>query len=506
MKFFDQVHIDIESGKWGDGVVAWRREKHVQFWWPSWWDGWKWGDVIFVWDENEWTLMRFRYENKFKASSWDPWWTKQEYGKHWSDLYIAVPVWTVIRDFDSWVIYWSIQSHWDEFLCLSWGKWGVWNMHFTTSTNQYPQIALLGEPNLKKRVTLELQLLADVALIGVPSVWKSTLINAISNTKAKAAEYHFTTLVPNLWVVDHKGKSFHVIDIPGLIEWAADWKWLGNHFLRHIMKSRVLNFLIDASKFENWRNDFLILLQELNKYVALRFYWSQDFGSKVIDVSAWVFFVENCFVWKVSLVLADGNKLVCMNKRILRVISKLDVFADDVELIDEYKVAFWSYLGNLLWCDWSPSYVDHMYAVSAFTRSGVVEWLDKIREYVVQLHADVFDLSLEYKPPSPSPLHETPSSCLDITIEALPRLILNGYLDEDEAETWSTKVWSVLHTGISRLTAVLPRWNDEAELWYWRALEKEWFLDRLRGKWVTRGDIVKIHSVYRNSFKWILWE
>jgi len=506
MQFFDQVYIDIESGAWGNGIVAWRREKHVQYGWPSWGDGGKWGDIIFVGDDNERTLMRYRYQTIFKAESWNHGGNQQEYGKHGEDLRMQVPVGTIIKDYHTGAILWSVNAHGEEFIAMKWGQWGVGNMHFTTPTNQYPTMALLGEPNERRKVYLELQLLADVALIGTPSVWKSTLINAISNAKAKTAEYHFTTLVPNLWVIEHKWASFHMIDIPGLIQWAAGGKWLWNEFLRHILKARALCFLVDATQYEAWRDDFHTLMWELNQYVTERFGKSLDFWEQ-LDVQTEIVYQNNRYIWRVYSKTETWEIKILIQKYLLRVVSKSDAFSWDNEIQEEYIKEFIKYL------TWLPYELDarllkkQIYPLSSFSRNWLVEWLDTVRELVDTVH----EQDAQIAPYVPILDQHTPQeiadSCIDVTEQMLPWLIEKWMVDEDQAENSRSHIRQVIHPEISRLTAILPWWNDEAELWFRRILEKEWYLRWLRANGADHGDILKIESIYAwKKEKWVLWE
>jgi GTP-binding protein len=180
--------------------------------------------VYFLADENINTLMTLRYKNTWKADKGQPGQSKDKYGSHGEDLIIPVPPGTILKDAEDGHVIAHLQHHGDRCLVAKGGRGGAGNIHFKNAQNQFPNIALLGEPSQQRDILVELQLLGDVALIGTPSTGKSSLINAITHVKAKTADYEFTTLIPNLGIVDHKGINFSMIDIPGLIAGASEGK------------------------------------------------------------------------------------------------------------------------------------------------------------------------------------------------------------------------------------------------------------------------------------------
>ena len=245
--FVDKARITIRSGSGGNGAVAFHREKYVASGGPDGGDGGKGGDIIFVPDENMTTLLDFKYKRKYVAENGGEGQGKRCSGKDGADLYIKVPKGTVIRDFESGSIMHDMSDG------LNWtaakgGRGGWGNIHFATPTRQTPRFAKPGLPGESHDIVLELKLLADVGLIGFPNVGKSTFLSVVSKARPKIANYHFTTLFPNLGVVYvNEGSSFVMADIPGLIEGAADGAGLGSDFLRHIERCRLFVHVVDIS-------------------------------------------------------------------------------------------------------------------------------------------------------------------------------------------------------------------------------------------------------------------
>ena len=269
--FTDKVKINIRSGKGGDGHVSFRREKYVANGGPDGGDGGKGGDVVFVVDEGLNTLSDFHYNKTYKAGDGENGKAKRCAGKYGADLVIKVPEGTLIRDFESGRIIADMSAENRRAVVLKGGRGGSGNMHYATATMQAPSYAKPGKPAKELSVTLELKLIADVGLVGMPNVGKSTFLTRISNARPKVANYHFTTLVPSLGVVDlDDARSFVVADIPGLIEGAADGQGLGHDFLRHIERTRVLVHVVDASASEGRDplNDIRLIDNELAQFHA----------------------------------------------------------------------------------------------------------------------------------------------------------------------------------------------------------------------------------------------
>ncbi|MDD3126897.1 MAG: GTPase ObgE [Candidatus Izemoplasmatales bacterium] len=273
--FVDEVQIMVKSGKGGDGIIAWRREKYVPMGGPYGGDGGKGGSVIFRVDEGLSTLLDLRYKKRIIADSGQNGGSKNMTGADGEDVIVSVPVGTIIYDEETNAILCDLTQHNQECVIAKGGKGGRGNTHFATSRNQAPYIQENGELGVTKNLRIELKLLADVGLIGFPSVGKSTLISVVSGSKPKIADYPFTTLVPNLGVVDVEGvKSFVMADMPGIIKGASQGVGLGLQFLRHIERTRVIVHIIDISEASGRDpyDDYLAINHELAEY---RFQLSQ---------------------------------------------------------------------------------------------------------------------------------------------------------------------------------------------------------------------------------------
>ncbi len=267
--FVDYAKIIIKSGDGGDGAISFRREKYVAAGGPDGGDGGKGGDIYFKVDKDMNTLVDFKYKKKFKAENGQNGSGSRCYGKSGEDLYISVPIGTVIKDANTLNVIADLSNMGQEELVLKGGKGGKGNSHFATSTRQAPRFAIDGEKGEEKELILELKLLADVGLIGFPNVGKSTFLSMVTAATPKIADYHFTTLEPNLGVVKTKtGSSFVIADIPGIIEGASEGTGLGIQFLRHIERTRLLLHVIDVSGSEgrNPLKDFYTINEELKKY------------------------------------------------------------------------------------------------------------------------------------------------------------------------------------------------------------------------------------------------
>ncbi len=266
--FVDKARITIHAGKGGDGAVAFHREKYVAAGGPDGGDGGRGGNVVFTVDENMSTLMDFRYKRKYTAGNGANGAGKRCYGKDGETLYIKVPRGTVVRDTESGAVMHDMSDG-EDWIAAKGGRGGWGNMHFATPTRQVPRFAKPGLPGESHDITLELKLLADVGLVGFPNVGKSTLLSVVSKAHPKIANYHFTTLFPNLGVVYvDEGVSFVMADIPGIIEGASEGAGLGHDFLRHIDRCRLLVHLVDVSGSEGRDpvQDFEAINAELREY------------------------------------------------------------------------------------------------------------------------------------------------------------------------------------------------------------------------------------------------
>ena len=249
MRFIDEVKIKVMSGRGGEGCVSFRREKFIPFGGPDGGDGGDGGNVIFETDEGLNTLMHYRGKKVYSAQSGESGAGRQRSGRSGEDVVLKVPVGTLIRDAETQVVIADLTEPHQQFLVAHGGRGGLGNMNFKSSTNQTPRYAQSGQEGQELELELELKLLADIALIGEPNAGKSTLISTISAARPKIADYPFTTLEPNLGVVQVGEKSIVVADIPGLIEGAAEGKGLGIKFLKHIERTSAFVHLIDCSMF-----------------------------------------------------------------------------------------------------------------------------------------------------------------------------------------------------------------------------------------------------------------
>ena len=267
--FTDYVKIIAKAGNGGNGAISFRHEKYVAAGGPDGGDGGKGGDVYFIVDQDANTLIDFRYKKKFKAENGNNGEGARRFGKSGEDLYIKVPIGTIVKDAKTGRVLADLSEKGQKALILRGGRGGKGNSNFATATRQAPRFAQDGEDGEEKELILELKLLADVGLIGFPNVGKSTLLSIVTDAKPKIADYHFTTLDPNLGVVKKEyGDSFVIADIPGIIEGASEGIGLGIQFLRHIERTRLLLHVIDVSGSEGRDpvEDFYTINEELKKY------------------------------------------------------------------------------------------------------------------------------------------------------------------------------------------------------------------------------------------------
>lgn len=267
--FLDTAKISVKAGRGGDGMVAFRREKYVPNGGPWGGDGGHGGHVIFKVDEGLRTLMDFRYNRQFKAKPGEKGMTKGMHGGGAEDLIVKIPPGTTIKDAETGKVITDLVENGQEFIIAKGGRGGRGNIRFATPRNPAPEIAENGEPGEERELQLELKILADVGLVGFPSVGKSTLLSVVSAAKPKIGAYHFTTIVPNLGMVRTKsGESFAMADLPGLIEGASQGIGLGTQFLRHIERTRVILHVIDmsASEGRDPYEDYISINNELETY------------------------------------------------------------------------------------------------------------------------------------------------------------------------------------------------------------------------------------------------
>jgi len=264
--FIDKAAIHLTAGRGGDGAISFRREKYVPFGGPSGGNGGKGGDIYFEGDTHKTTLLDLSYRPKFKAEDGHKGETNDKYGRFGEDLVIKIPLGTIV--FKNGELFADIKTEGEKVLVVQGGRGGRGNASFKTGKHTAPRIAEKGEPGEVADINLELRLIADVGFVGLPNAGKSTLLADISAAKPKIADYPFTTLAPNLGVVDYKGRHFVAADIPGIIEGAHEGKGLGLEFLRHVRRTKVLIHLIDVGGFDGSDpyENYKIINNELKKY------------------------------------------------------------------------------------------------------------------------------------------------------------------------------------------------------------------------------------------------
>lgn len=267
--FVDQVNVYVKAGDGGNGLASFRREKYIPFGGPAGGDGGRGGDVIFVVDEGLHTLMDFRYKRHFKAKRGENGLSKGQHGKNAEPLIVKVPAGTTVIDEDTEEVIADLTEHNQQATIAKGGRGGRGNIRFANPSNPAPDLAENGEPGIERNIKVELKVIADVGLVGFPSVGKSTLLSVVSAAKPKIADYHFTTLAPNLGVVETKDqRNFVMADLPGLIEGASEGVGLGLQFLRHVERTRIIVHVIDmaATEGRDPYEDYLSINQELKQY------------------------------------------------------------------------------------------------------------------------------------------------------------------------------------------------------------------------------------------------
>ena len=356
--FTDYVKIIAKAGNGGNGAISFRREKYVAAGGPDGGDGGKGGDIYFEVDPDSNTLIDFRYNKKFKAENGKNGEGAHKFGKSGEDLYIKVPIGTIVRDAKTNRVLADLSHEGQKELILAGGRGGKGNSHFATSTRQAPRFAQDGEKGEEKELILELKLLADVGLIGFPNVGKSTFLSMTTSATPKIADYHFTTLEPNLGVVKTEyGDSFVIADIPGIIEGASEGTGLALQFLRHIERTRLLLHVIDVSGSEgrNPVQDFNTISEELKKYSEKLSERTQIIVANKVDILQ----DENLYkelektakehnmeIFKISAATGDGiPELLKHVSEILKTLPKEDLIETENEKVytldnkdDEYTI------------------------------------------------------------------------------------------------------------------------------------------------------------------------
>ncbi len=339
MKFLDKAKIRVVSGHGGNGMVAWRREKYVDKGGPAGGDGGRGGDIYFIGDENMSTLLDFKIKSVYKAQSGENGGIKGMHGACAKDLFIRVPLGTIVRDTKSGKIIADITESEQKVLIAKGGRGGRGNARFATAQKRAPQFCEPGEPGIERTLELELKLIADVGLLGMPNAGKSTFISAVSSARPKIADYPFTTLVPHLGVVKKAdGGSYVIADIPGLIEGASEGVGLGHEFLRHVERCRFLVHIVDLTSEDPVKN-YMTINNELKKH-------SEKLGSLY---------------------------------QIL-VLNKIDAVTDEDK--DKYIKEF-------------RKYSDDVFAISAVTRENIEQLLYFISDKVDEIPKPVTEIEIE---------------------------------------------------------------------------------------------------------------
>lgn len=349
--FIDYAKIIVKAGDGGNGAISFRREKYVAAGGPDGGDGGKGGDIYFEVSPNMNTLVDFRYKKKFKAENGKNGEGGHRYGKSGEDLVVKVPIGTIVKDSETGRVMADLSEPNQKQLILSGGRGGKGNSHFATSTRQAPRFAQGGEKGEEKELILELKMLADVGLIGFPNVGKSTFLSVVTDATPKIADYHFTTLEPNLGVVKSDyGDSFVIADIPGIIEGASEGTGLGLKFLRHIERTRLLLHVIDVSGIEgrNPVEDFKTINEELKKYSEKLSKRKQIIVANKIDIMQDESLLNdlekmakenNIEIFKISGVTGEGIKeLLNRVTEVLKVLPKEDlVDVEDIKKVYTLK-------------------------------------------------------------------------------------------------------------------------------------------------------------------------
>ncbi len=488
MRFYDEVTISVQSGKWGDGTVTWRREAGVAFWWPSGGNGGKGWSVILQAAKDENTLQTYRYKSVFKAAPGEPGKSKDQYGSNAENLILQVPVWTLIRDKQTDEILYTFTKDGEQRTAVEGGEGGVGNIHFKDAVHQYPTFCLLGEPGNKKEIVLELQLLADVALIGTPSVGKTSVINSISNTKAKVADYPFTTLIPNLGSVTVQKTHFNVIDIPGLIKGSAEGKGLWNAFLRHILKARIFCLIGDISRYDKWITEIPELLDEICTYTRTKF--SKNPNAVEIQIR------EDKGM--ITLFIYEEGKLV-IEKRMMFLINKYDL-VNDPEILKEYKTQLWKQILDFfkkekIWTKITKKLIDeYTFTISAATHFGIDDRLKKVVDVLKK--TDVQEVYHVENIPHEQIKHMS-EYIKNISEQEKEFLVSENYISSGDAQYINVR--EIYNEEFAKFVRQLPRWNDEWEARFWKQMGQKWFLEEFENRGIQKGDIFKVLSPYNGQ-------
>jgi len=511
MKFWDKVKVKVIAWDGGNGCNSGRREKYIAYGGPDGWDGGKWWSVYFEWDSWQSSLIDLYYKKQIKAKRWEHWKGSDQYGESADDIIVKVPLWTIVKNKNTGEVLWTILEHWQRLLIARWWRWGWWNIHFKNAVKQYPDFAMFGEPGEELEIEAELQLIWDVTLIGFPSVGKSSIINTLSNAKAKVAEYSFTTLVPNLWVVKHKERNFVLVDVPGLIEWAGSWKWLWNEFLRHILKSKIWTFVLDASRYEDSLKEVEVLKQELEKYIKtklltdeeLNILWKIEWIDNIDENNLKITYEQenNSILMKVYL----DDKLL-FSKFLVFLINKVDLVQDE-EILQELEQELVKKINKVFLGNEKGLKEKDLFKVFAWNKNLFEDYLNTIVSLLKKdLEQDtIFDEYLQPKKEYIKEEKRIEPYVKDITEKELDYLVEEWYIEEEQAS--NLKVFEVWNKKLAYYTYILPWGNKEAEMLFFDVMKSEGITSWLEKNGVMIWDILKIKSPYEwKEDRYIEWK
>lgn len=500
MKFWDRVKVKVMAWDGGNGCTSWRKEKYIAYGWPDGWDGWKWWDIFFEADEWLSSLIDLHYRKQIKSWRWEHGRWSDQYWENADDVIVKVPVGTIIKDINSWEILWTLLKHWEKIVVARGGRWWWGNIHFKNSVKQYPDFSMYWEPGEEREIEAELQLIWDVTLIWFPSVGKSSIINTLSNSRAKVAEYSFTTLVPNLWVVKHKNKDFVLVDVPWLIEWSWNGRWLWNEFLRHILKSKIWTFVLDVDRYEDSFKELKTLKNELETFVKIKVKeeFNFDEGSNI------KFSYEKYTRWLIMKVYLDDKLL--FSKFILFVLNKVDL-AQDKEILDEFMKELVKNVNLIFLNDKESISSDSIFQVFAGNKNLFEDYLNLVVDLLdIKLNQDtILDDYLQPKWGYIKQEKKIEPYVKDITDIEMDFLIENWYLEEEKAE--NLRVFEVWNKKLAYYSYILPWGNKEAEMLFFDVMKWEWISKWLEQNWVMIWDILKIKSPYSwKEDRYIEWK
>jgi GTP-binding protein len=511
MKFWDKVKVKVIAGDGGNGCNSWRREKYIAYGGPDGGDGWKGGDIYFEWDSGQSSLIDLYYKKQIKAKRWEHWKGSDQYGESADDVIVKVPLGTIVKNKNTGEILWTILEHWQRLLVAKWWRGGWWNIHFKNAVKQYPDFAMFGEPGEQLEIEAELQLIWDVTLIGFPSVGKSSIINTLSNAKAKVAEYSFTTLVPNLGVVKHKERNFVLVDVPWLIEWAGSWKGLWNEFLRHILKSKIWTFVLDASRYEESCKEVETLKQELEKYIKTKLLTDEELN--ILSKLEWV---ENIDEENIKITYEQVDNVILMkvyldwkllfSKFLIFVLNKIDLVQDE-EILEELKQELIKKINSIFLNSEKWLKEKDLFCVYAWNKNIFDDYLNTVVNLLKKnLEQDtIFDEYLQPKKEYIKEEKRLEPYVRDITDQELDYLVEEWYIEEEKAQ--NLKVFEVWNKKLAYYTYILPWWNKEAEMLFFDVMKSEWITSWLEKNWVMIGDILKIKSPYQGKEdRYIEWK